>query len=269
MVWDTHGLLSLQNLVKPQPWKPDLKLTMERHLGDIKNEPVPFSFDLSNRIVESKLANKFQDTMKGAIFFPTELFVDSMDNIKKNCITPYIKRMCAKAGFQCVCGNITTTNDGLIKRHRYNCFHGTYQRPKRNNNKDERSKNSNKPQKDKHKKCKFCFKVCKDIHSGKFFFQKYVAGFSLHSGHHKIESKHVHVPINCLDDNQLKNIIDQLTIHIVPSHIKVRKSIHLDSWFYFLSYFNFIAYMVVIKQKFVHIPLIFKDKTSFTILLQK
>ena len=80
-----------------------------------------------------------------------------MDNIKKNCITPYIKRMCAKAGFQCVCGNITTANDGLInlKRHCYNYFHSTYQRPKRNNNKDERSKNSNEPQKDKHEKCKF------------------------------------------------------------------------------------------------------------------
>ena len=85
--------------MKPQPWKPDLKLTMERHLGDIKNEPVPFSFDLSSHIVESKLTNKFLDTMNGAIFFPTELFVDSMDNIKMNCITPHIKQMYTKAGF--------------------------------------------------------------------------------------------------------------------------------------------------------------------------
>ena len=36
LVWDTHELLLLQKLVKPQPWEPDLKLTMERHLGGIK-----------------------------------------------------------------------------------------------------------------------------------------------------------------------------------------------------------------------------------------
>ena len=40
---------------------------MERHLGGTKNEPVPFSFDLSSRIVDSKLANKLEDTMNGAI----------------------------------------------------------------------------------------------------------------------------------------------------------------------------------------------------------
>ena len=231
-VWDEDGALYLQHLAKPIPWKPNLNLKMQ-HISNVDHKLSSIvNFDLSSHISSSGYCNQREIILDGALYFPDSILIKNFHQLKRGTIkgeiiTPYLKRACAEAGFQCVCGNVSTVDNGRIRKHIYCCFHGTFQQEKRAANKDKRNKHSNKPQKDLREQCKFRFEVCEDIVSGKFFLQRNVTGIPFHNGHHKLDPKQVHVPAKCLDGFELQNIIDQLTLHVKPSQIKINRFLFL------------------------------------------